>query len=79
MCSLPFLLISFVARAAVFTEGFTYSGDGDNGQGKIKSDFQNQFMITKALAGTSHAFISARIYTNFASSLLLSAPLLALN
>lgn len=83
MSSLPFLLISLVARAVVFTtmkaQGFTYAGDGDNGKSKIESDLQNQFMIAKALAGTNHDFTRARIYTNISSFLLLSAPFLALN
>ncbi|KAE9377246.1 glycoside hydrolase family 17 protein [Stipitochalara longipes BDJ] len=68
MRSLLFILISLVARAGVSNattvQGFTYAGDGDDGQGKIESDFQNQFTIAKALAGTSNAFTSARIYTN---------------
>jgi len=71
MRPLIFIFISLVARASVSVatavQGFTYAGNGDNGQGKVETDFQTQFTIAKALPGTNNAFTSARIYTNIVS------------
>lgn len=64
---LTFILISLAACVGGATttpiQGFAYGSTNDDGSNKLQADFESEFSIAKALAGTNGAFSSARLYT----------------